>query len=90
MAGPAVPETSHQFHLHFLKLLLLLSAKVVPVNQTREPLSASVNILLPAYTVATAAISCLLSCGQPILLGCSADPTSVPQFPSIINVHQIP
>jgi len=32
----------------------------------QQPLSASVNILLPAYTAATAAVSCLLSCDQAV------------------------
>lgn len=32
----------------------------------QQPLSASVNILLPAYTAATAAVSCLLSRGQAV------------------------
>jgi hypothetical protein len=33
----------------------------------QQPLSASVNILLPTYTAAAAAVSCLLSSGQAFL-----------------------
>lgn len=87
ISRPPIPETSRQFHLHFLKFLLLFSTNPMPVNRPKShyrPVSISCYRHIPSRRDATAAVSCLLSCGQPILF--LLHHLLFPP-PSIVSVH---